>query len=197
MPKVSAIVLAAGLSRRMGSENKLFLPVQGKPMLLHGLEQIERSNIQELIVVTSERSIAGIPENYQPILNPDYEKGMTTSIQKGVAAATASNGYMICLGDQPTIKTEDYDQIIRAFDQAYAKDTKSIVVPFHEGKRGNPVIFSASYKTEILNHQNMEGCKGIIQENAQHIVRVSLSNAGILTDIDTPEDYRNSQDLFF
>ena len=104
---------------------------------------------------------------------------------------------MICLGDQPTIKTEDYDQIIRAFDQAYAKDTKSIVVPFHEGKRGNPVIFSASYKTEILNHQNMEGCKGIIQENAQHIVRVSLSNAGILTDIDTPEDYRNSQDLFF
>jgi len=102
---------------------------------------------------------------------------------------------MICLADQPLITTEEYNQIIEAFEMAYQTNPKCIVVPFFEGKKGNPVIFSNYYREAILSHQAPEGCKGIIQANQKHIVKIDMPTNHILTDIDTPKDYEQLLEL--
>lgn len=189
MAKVSAIVLAAGLSRRMGKDNKMSLLFQGKPIVHHVIDQLKDSDAYELIIVTSEVSIGLFPER-KVVLNERYESGMTSSIQVGLRAASPeTEGYMICLGDQPLIKTDHYNQIIRAFEENLKSNPNAIVIPSFEGQNGNPVIFSTSYFKAILTHPESEGCKKIVQQNRSHLYRVELASNSILKDIDTPSDY--------
>ena len=192
--KVDAILLAAGESKRMGPANKLFLEVKGKPMIEHTLTALNHAALREVIVVTSLVNIQLLSEeiirNYRIILNPDYQQGMTTSIQKGVdASGSGANGYMICMSDQPFMRTEEYNLLLQHFAEAYQKDPACIVVPFFQKQKGNPVIFSAQYRAAILAHAEMEGCKAIVQENRNHVVKIDMPSDSILHDIDTPEDY--------
>lgn len=204
MVKVSAIILAAGLSRRMatmematmemGRENKLFLEFKGKALVEWVIDQVTASKVDEIIIVTSELSndklIAFASDKIKVVNNPDYKIGMTTSIQKGVASTSEEcNGYMICLGDQPLIETSDYNTIIASFKDSQQKNSKIITVPFYEGKKGNPVIFSSFYKEQILVHQEPEGCKEIIQKNKNELNKINLNSPFILQDIDTKEEY--------
>ena len=191
MAKVSAIVLAAGLSRRMGKENKMGLIYKGKPIVQHVIDQLQISSAYETIIVTSEVSQGLFPDQ-EVLLNELYKTGMTSSIQAGVRAASEqSDGYMICLGDQPLIRPQDYDQIIQAFDESLKNDPETITLPSFEGKKGNPVIFSCRYKNAILNHQQPEGCKEIVQRNKKHVVFTALDAPAILQDVDLPEDYQS------
>ena len=131
MDKVSAIVLAAGLSRRMGEENKLFLAFKGKPLVAWVIEKISQSKADEIIIVTSELSkkLAGFAnDKIKVVNNPDYKIGMTTSIQKGILATSESSiGYMICLGDQPLIEIADYNKIIDSFKSLYLNNPNLIL----------------------------------------------------------------------
>ncbi|MDW3194105.1 MAG: nucleotidyltransferase family protein [Cytophagales bacterium] len=190
MAKVSAIVLAAGLSRRMGMENKMGLMYQGKPIVHHVIDQLTKSTVFETIIVTSEVSQDLFP-NHDIILNEHYQTGMTSSIQAGVRAASAhTEGYMICLGDQPLIQTEDYDHIVNAFSENFRDNPSSIIAPTYGGKKGNPVVFPFTFKEVILNHEEPEGCKSIIQSNKQHVHAIEMSTNHVLQDIDTPTDYK-------
>lgn len=193
MAKVSAIILAAGLSRRMGEENKLFLSIKGKPMVEWVIENVSKSIADEVVLVASELSMDQLTkwqsDRIQLVENLEYKQGMTSSIQAGVNAATG-DAYMICLSDQPLIKTETYDLLIQTFQEAAIQDPSAIVLPFFKDKKGNPVIFSAQYRTEILNHVAPEGCKEIVQANRKHLRKVDTTDAGILMDIDTQEDYK-------
>ena len=189
MAKVSAIVLAAGLSRRMGAENKMGLPFKGKPMVHHVVDQLAESEAFETIIVTSEVSQGLFPDQ-EIILNEHYQTGMTSSIQVGIkAASTHADGYMICLGDLPLITTADYNKIIRSFEENLKKDAQTIVLPTFDGKNGNPVVFSTEYKEVLLNHPHPEGCKAIVQANQEHLIFQALDTAAILQDVDRPEDY--------
>jgi molybdenum cofactor cytidylyltransferase len=193
--KITAILLAAGESKRMGEANKLILEVQGKPMIRRTLDQLQQSSVAEIIVVTSEENYARLDEevreNFHIVFNPDYKRGMTTSIQRGVAAASPdADGYMICMSDQPFMQAEEYDLLIGRFSEALQSDPACIVLPFFRGQKGNPVIFSHQYKEAILAHQEMEGCKAIVQSNKQHVVKQEMPSDTILRDIDTPEDYK-------
>ncbi|MDV7390572.1 NTP transferase domain-containing protein, partial [Arthrospira platensis SPKY1] len=108
-------------------------------------------------------------------LNPDYQQGMTTSIQKGVEAASPdAAGYMICMSDQPFLQSSEYDLLIQAFTDAFSSDPACIVLPFYNGQKGNPVIFSRHYREAILAHQEMEGCKEIVQAGKAHVVRQEM-----------------------
>ena len=195
-PALSAIVLAAGMSRRMGASNKLLLPFGHSNMLNTIVGQIVRSGVEEIIVVCGyeadrvRASLEGRPVRI--VENPDYEQGMTTSIKAGAAAATGK-GYMICLSDMPMLEASDYQLIGRAFSAAYTKDPHCICVPQFEGKKGNPVVFSAAYRLDILENEEMEGCKNIVQRHKDHIYWVEMPSARVLADIDNPDDYRRAQ----
>jgi len=191
---VSAILLAAGESKRMGDTDKRFLLYKGKPLVNHVMLNLWHSKQSQLVIVmeNNDNNLLNGQENEQikVVVNPDYQRGMTTSIQVGVAAASENaTGYMICLADQPLITSEDYNLIIKAFENTYLLNEKCIIVPFFDQKKGNPVIFSAHYREVILTHKNMEGCKEIIQANKEHIVTIDMPNDHILRDVDTPEDY--------
>lgn len=197
----SAILLAAGLSTRMGETNKLLLPWKKGVLLEHLIEQIVASKIEELIVVIghqSDQTIQFVPEHskVKTVLNSHYATGMTTSIQAGVSKAQSqSTAYMICLGDQVLMETKDYNQLLNQWANLSQKeisqeDNKSILVPTYQKQRGNPVIFSAHYKDAILKHKEPNGCKAIVQANIKHLQTREMDNAHILVDVDTPEAYQ-------
>ena len=194
MAKVSAIVLAAGLSSRMQGQQKLFLPYQEKTILEQVISELLVSKATEVIVVSSPLTHAKIKamslSGITLVSNPDHKLGMTTTIQKGVQAASSGiNGHMVCLGDMPRITTAEYDQLISSFNVSYADDSKAIFLPFYQGQKGNPVIFSAAYREDILAHQDMEGCRGIVHSNLSHLTKVAMETDHVLVDVDTPEDY--------
>ena len=193
MDKVTAILLAAGMSRRMGT-NKLLLDYRGKPMVKHVLDTLTASEADEVIVVASEISIHQLRDFLDPDIllvdNPNYKSGMTSSIQAGVNRANPEYACMVCLADQPLITVKDYNQIIGAYREKVQKDHAAIVLPAFDGRKGNPVIFSPYYRELILTHQEPEGCKEIVQQHPDHIYTIEVGTKGILTDVDTPERYR-------
>jgi len=190
---LSAIVLAAGSSKRMGAENKLLLPYKSKTIIEATILNILDAGIKEVIVVTGyEADKITMTVQYLPvrlIYNTTYEKGMTTSIQKGVEAARGS-GYMICLADMFAITPTEYIKLQTFFDACIAKDEQCICIPRYNNEKGNPVIFSQYYKQPILKHAEMEGCKEIVQANKEHIHWIEMDSRNILQDLDYPEDYK-------
>ena len=194
MTKVAAIVLAAGLSSRMQGQQKLFLPYRNKTLLEQVVTELLASKASEVMIVSSPLTHERIKSMSLPgitlVSNPDHRQGMTTTIQKGVqAAGQDADGFMICLGDMPRITTSEYDQLINAFSSSYLEDSKAILLPFYEGQKGNPVLFSAVYREDILKHQDMEGCRGIVQSNKTHLTKVPMNTDHVLVDVDTPGDY--------
>ncbi len=190
--KVSAIILGAGLSSRMGDENKLFLDFHGQPILQQVISNVKESIAHEVILVSSEVSVDKLDdldlEGVKVVENKNYQEGMTSSIKTGVQNADPNtDGFMICLGDQPGLTSEVLNEIIGVFNTE--PDPHKIVVPFHKGQKGNPVIFSCIYKSEILDHKEPEGCRQIIKDHLDHQVRVNISSKSVLEDIDTEEDY--------
>ena len=152
------------------------------------VEQVQASKADEVILVGSELSMDRLirfeNDRIAVVENLRYESGMTSSIQAGVEVAKG-DGYMICLGDQPNIKTSTYDQLINTF----CANPNSSVLPFYQGSKGNPVILPAAYREAILTHPEPEGCKRIIQENKDCVVEVEVADAGVLVDVDTKGDY--------
>lgn len=191
---LTVIVLAAGMSRRMGSKNKLLLPFQGKTMLETTLGHLLHLQDVEIIAVLGHEAaqIGALLENtaVKIAFNPDYARGMTSSIQTGVqAAAENTEGFMICLPDMPLIQAITYCQMAGFFFEKKQTEPHVIVQPVFEGTPGNPVIFSSMYKEAILALDFPEGCKPIVQSNRQFVVQVAVDTDGILRDADTEEAY--------
>jgi len=189
--KLSAIILAAGMSRRMGDENKLLLKHNSKTLLLETIDQISNARaIDQLIIVLGHE--AEIIRNHikgkdvKTIYNHDYKTGQTSSIQTGVkAAGLDTDGYMICLADMPFLKSSDYEALITFWNLA---DSNSIVRPFVNNKAGHPVIFNKIYRNDILTESYTEGCRTVIKKHQEQLVYLSSSNEHYLIDIDSPSD---------
>lgn len=190
---LSAIILSAGSSKRMEGENKLLLPFFGATIIEYVVKNILAAGITEVIIVTGfeNEKIETALKNYpvQCVHNPNHEKGMTTSIQVGVSVCNG-DGYMICLGDMVAITANEYAMLKDQFEILFAINASCICIPVYNSKRGNPVIFSATYRDEILAHTEMEGCKKIVQSNQQNVYEVVLPFDHILQDIDYKSDYK-------
>ena len=190
---ISVIVLAAGLSRRMGLENKLLLPFNEKTILETTIEQLLAAQIGPIFVVVGHEKelVKSILKQYDPlsvIENLDYKSGMTSSIQAGVRASMG-NDFMICLSDMPLIQPNEYQRLRDSFIEIKKQDEYAIIQPIFNEKQGNPVIFSNFYGNLILNNENTEGCKPIVQAHKQHVYRVEMPSDSVLLDADTKEDY--------
>ena len=197
---VSCILLAAGLSSRMEDKNKLLMSLEGKIILAHTLEALLASESDEVIVVLGYQSKEiqfFIDSNNYPVKtvhNKGFATGMTSSIKAGVEKVSSeADGIMICLADMPFIKPNEYNQIVEGFNQAKQSNPDAIVIPCYHGKRGNPVIFSATYKSEILSHEKMEGCKGLIKDHPQNVTEINLDTNFITVDIDTNEELESAR----
>ena len=190
MRKISAILLAAGESKRMGV-NKLALPWGSKTVLERCVEVLVRSNIKEVVVVLSDRTKALGSRlrgrKVKLVMNPNYERGMSTSIRRGVQAVDRKNdGILIALGDQPVLRTKTINALIQALVQEKGK----IIVPIFRGRRGHPVLFGPTFTKELLQLKGDVGAKSLLQKHLKSVFEVRTKSKGVVTDMDTWEDYR-------
>lgn len=189
---LSAILLAAGSSRRTGPLNKLLLPWQHRTVIFHTAQQLSAAGFDELIVVTGHEP-AAIETALTPLPvriahNPLHHTGMTSSIQAGIRLARGL-GYMICLADMVLLTSGDYVLLKTAFEQQYGLNNHCIILPEYKGRTGNPVTFSHTYRDALLALPEQEGARSLVHANTQHHHRVPMPDDHILRDLDTPEDY--------
>ena len=192
-PRIAALVLAAGQSRRMGPDNKLLAEVAGKPMVVRAVEAAGASQAEPVIVITGherdrvEAALAGLP--VQRVHNPDYAQGLSTSLHRGLAALPAgTDGVVVCLGDMPRVEAAAIDRLIAAFDTL---EGRAICVPTWDGKRGNPVLFASRFLAEMQEIAGDVGARYLIGEYPELVVEVAMNGTtaghGVLLDVDTPE----------
>lgn len=189
---LSAIVLAAGSSRRMGNKNKLMLPYKEKTVLATVVGNILSAGIKEIIVVTGHEA-AQVTDSLRDLAvrfvhNPHYERGMTGSIQSGVRIAKG-DGYLICLSDMVLVTGAEYALLQEAFRQQRLSDERCICIPVYKGEKGNPVGFSSFYRELLLHHPEKEGCKGIVRSHPEHVFPVDMPTDHTLRDLDSPDEY--------
>jgi molybdenum cofactor cytidylyltransferase len=187
---ISAIILAAGASQRMGQANKLASPWQGKAMVRRVVETALQSNVSETIVVTGHdvdavhHVLDGL--NVKLVHNPEYNEGLSTSLITGIdAVGSDQEGAAILLGDMPALRVETLNRLIDEFVQA---DGRCICVPVCKPRRGNPVLWPREFFADILELSGDRGACSLMEKFAHRVLEVPCDDDGILMDIDTPAD---------
>ena len=185
---IVAIVLAAGLSRRMG-QAKLLLPVEGRPVVRLTVEAVLTGGVDRVVVVTGSEhqplaeALAGLPVALA--INSHPEEGQASSIRVGIGALPAgTEAVLIALGDQPFVAGE----IIPALLAARERTGKAIVAPRYRDGRGNPVLFSRELFGELLEVSGDQGARSVVERDAGRVTLVDF-DLPMPQDLDTPEDY--------
>lgn len=186
---ISAILLAAGKSKRMGKLKQL-LPFGQSTILEQAIDNLLGSIIDELIVVVGYKAeeiikkIATKPVKL--IKNPNYEQGMSTSIIAGLNLVDdRTHTIMVALGDQPLIDS----QTINILAKEFRTHDKGIAIPTYRGRRGHPVILAVKYKEELLELKGDTGGRQILEDHLRDILEVAVSCEGVCVDIDTVDGY--------
>lgn len=185
---IAGIVLAAGLSRRMG-QSKVLMKVGRRAIIRYVVESVLAGGVDAVWVVTGpdvepiEAALAGL--EVQLVVNPAPEEGQAGSVRTGIAALPASvEAVLIALGDQPLMPPS----IIPALLAARRTSPKLIVAPRYRDGQGNPVVFKREIFPELLRLTGDEGARPIIQKEPTRVEWVEL-DLPMPPDVDTPDDY--------
>lgn len=184
---LAAVILSGGASSRMGSP-KALLPYQGRPFLEHLMEITNRPEIgaRKVVLGADADSIAkAIPlKANEIVINPAWEKGQLSSIQAAVRKIPAgTDGMLLCLIDHPLISSALVSELITQF----YKSRKPIVLPVFEGRRGHPVIFSASLYDELLRAPLETGARAVVWAHASEVEEVPTNEEGCILNLNDPE----------
>jgi molybdenum cofactor cytidylyltransferase len=199
---VYAIILAAGESRRFSPQNKLFLPCGHETILEASVRNILNSRVDGTVVVVGHQAdrVEKLLGKFSSrlVFNPDYRKGMGSSVVVGIdywlerIGLSPSAGFLFALGDQPFIPPAVIDDLIGKY-----RDTGAdIVTPVFQGRRGHPSIFNRKYANEIREVAGRWGAREILLRHPDKILSVPVETGAIIRDIDTPEGYEAALDDF-
>ena len=186
---ISAILLAAGQSKRMDGENKLTKEIQGIPLIKHSIKNILASSVDELIVVLGYQNeiiekLIDKNEKIKFVFNKDFESGMASSIKVGLShLSNNTKAFFICLGDMPMVNHDIYNQLIKF------KDNKEIIVPTYKGQQGNPVLFNKSMKEKIMGITGDVGAKKILELNKDKILNIETNDQSVVKDFNTKDNF--------
>jgi len=189
---ISAILLAAGESKRMVDENKLIKKYKSIPLIKHAVSNVLNSPIDELIIVLgyqkkSIEKIIGENKKIKFIANPNFESGIASSIKKGLdSLSKETEAFFICLGDMPNVNKEIYNQLINA---SFGNKDKEIFVPYYQERQANPILFSKKMKDEIQKIEGDFGAKKIIADNEKKVFKLSIQDKGVITDFNNINDF--------
>ncbi|MBL6933006.1 MAG: nucleotidyltransferase family protein [Rhodospirillales bacterium] len=187
---VSAVILAAGSSNRMGNINKLLAHWQGMALVRHVAETANKSVAAEVVVVTGHdadnvrHALDGVEVRFAH--NPRFGEGMSTSLGVGIGAVgDEKTGAAILLGDMPRLKIETLNQLLSRFIET---DGQSICAPVCGGRRGNPVIWPREFFPDLQGLSGDKGARELIVKYKNRVIEVPCDDEGVLIDVDTPED---------
>jgi len=186
---ICPIVLAAGCSRRMGTQ-KLLLPFGGKTVIAHIVDEVLAGPVSDVFVVLREGdeavSAALAGRKWTAVVNPDPDGDMLSSVRCGLRASPSGcTAVLVVLGDQPAITSGLIVEMLRTF----AICGHGIVVPIHAGRRGHPLLFSSRYCEEILTGHEAVGLRGLLQAHPDDVFELDVSTPSVLSDMDQPADY--------
>ena len=187
---ISAIILAAGQSKRMELGNKLLLEKDNIPIIKKTFKRVAASNVNEIIVVLGKDSSLLkkkiSDKNVIFINNKNYRNGISSSIKKGIEKVSKDSiGAMICLADMPLIKTSTYNQIM----QTYYQNNRKNIIPYFQHTRGNPVLFDKIYFKDLMKIKGDEGARELIKKSPEDFFNLTVSDLGIIKDIDDANQY--------
>ena len=190
MPLITAVLLAAGESRRMG-ELKALLPWQGQSLLAHQVSELAAAGVDRIMVVLGHRHEELSPElEAQPrvewVVNHDYLQGKTTSIKAGLGALSHLPETLILLNvDQPR-----HADTIAYLVRQHRAGQSLITIPTHRGKGGHPIIFDGSLLSELgrISEAN-QGIREVVHRHGEGVRRVEIDSPEVLWDLNTPEQY--------
>ncbi len=188
-PRIAALLLAAGQSRRMGGSNKLLAEIDGTPMVVRIAQRLLSSHARPIIAVLGNQAdsvdaaLGKLP--VERVRNPAFAEGLSTSLKRGLAALMPEcDGVIVCLGDMPLVTGRDLDRLIAAFNPL---EGRAIIVPTRRGKRGNPVLWARRFFPEMAELAGDVGAKHLIGEHAELVCEVEMDSDGVLVDVDTPD----------
>ncbi len=190
---IAAIVLAAGLSTRMGRP-KMLLPWKSTTVIGQVVATLARAGLDEIVVVTgAQREAVDAAAKRESIdfmrtvFNPHYaEDDMLVSLQVGIAALDDRvKAMLVALGDQPQIEVE----VVQDLVAAYRNEGHALIVPSYQMRRGHPWVVDRSLWPALLNAPPGSTMRDFLRAHCQQIVYLPVQSACILMDLDTPQDY--------
>ena len=193
MYDLSIIILASGLSKRMG-QNKLLMDFKGKKMYQYCINSVKKCDIRQKIVVSAYDEILEYAENmgdFTIVKNENQALGQSQSIKMGIAKVKPCLGFVFLPSDMPFIT----DVFLNKLCDFFMQDTSCIVVPRLEGKNSMPTIFPFSLYDELSNISGDIGGREIIKANLSKLRYFDVSDRNILQDIDTIEDFEKYTDI--
>jgi CTP:molybdopterin cytidylyltransferase MocA len=175
---------------------KMVLPFGKNTIIEKVIENVGASDIDTMVVVLGswKEEILQVIERHHVnhCINDNYKQGMLSSVQCGLRFIPGKfKGVLICPGDQPMVDKG----IINMLISALRNSGKGIVVPYHEKKRGHPVMIDSKYYDEILNLSPSGTLRQIMENHPGDFEEVETTCSSVLKDIDTPEDYLNELKL--
>jgi molybdenum cofactor cytidylyltransferase len=188
--RVSAVLLAAGTSSRMGQAKQL-LSLGQSTVLAETLAHVQSAALHEIVLVLGASAEAirrrlPSPQQFKIVVNQAYEQGIASSLRAGLSAVDPiSDAALIVLGDQPFIHPQTLDRIV----EEYRRSQAQIVIPVHRGQRGNPVLLDRSVFAEVMALEGDVGSRAIFAQHLDRTVNVEVEDKGILLDLDDPADY--------
>ncbi len=190
---ISAVVLAAGLSRRMGKP-KLLLPLGSKTIIEHVVEHVLKARAAEIIVVlgANGREIRQVLSGYavKCIENPRYAEGQGTSVAAGAAAVSPyAGGILFLTGDQPLVSPWLMNRLIDEF-------TNSEALILKHGGKGTPAIFNIKLRDELMRLSGDAGGKQLMEKYKNEVQTVPVDPGSMTMDVDTEEDYQKIRQMW-
>ncbi len=197
MSGVSAIILAAGESTRMG-RLKALLPWRGKTLIEYQVESLQEAGADQVVAVVGHRweeveaPIRGHP-GVEAAVNPDYRQGKTTSIKTGLSWVSPSAQAILVLAvDQPRPVG-----ILKRLIDAHLERGSLITCPEHGGHRGHPFIFAASLMPELAAiTEEGQGLREVVDRHRADTYRMAVDNPIVNADMNSPEDLKEAERLF-
>jgi molybdenum cofactor cytidylyltransferase len=176
----------------MGSQ-KLLLPFGKTTVIGHVVDELLRSELDGVYVVVGHEGKRISEElsgrHVTIVTNPDYKLGMLSSVRCGLRALPETcDKVLVVLGDQPAITSELVNQMV----QSSSTTDKGILVPLYRGKHGHPILFSICYRDEIVTSFDDAGLRGLLQAHPDDIFELTVSTPAVLSDTDSPDDYRRA-----
>jgi molybdenum cofactor cytidylyltransferase len=189
--RVAGLVLAAGRGSRMGEgKSKLLAELEGKPLIAHSVAAALGAALAPVWVATGHEAenvraaLAGQPVRFA--YNPDFASGLASTLRAGLLAIGPDcDAIVVLLGDMPRVRADDVRRLVAAFVQS---ERRAICVPVHAGRRGNPVLWPASLRDELLRLEGDVGGRELLRAHEARVVRVPIEHPGVLLDIDTQSD---------
>lgn len=189
---ISAILLAAGQSKRMKGKNKLIKQINGYPLIKYSVNNILNSSIDKLIIILGHdddkiRKAINKNKKIKFVYNEYFDTGIASSIKVGINnLEKETRAFFVCLGDMPNVSKEIYNKLIISM---LDNEEKEIFVPYYNEKQANPILFSITMKTMLNSITGDTGAKKIISDNHNKVFELKTTKKEVVTDYNYPKDF--------